>query len=89
MGGAGSKWSLLGSDVNVHKTNSFFRLNFQFISISKRNVWFYSGIAVIESQLKAISFTKCEKKTKAKRNETYFWVNSKKQNVFDTKKAKR
>jgi hypothetical protein len=43
----------------------------------------------MESQLKAISFTKREKKTKAKRNETYFWVNSKKQNVFDTKKAKR
>jgi hypothetical protein len=36
-------------DVNVHKTNSFFRLNFQFVSISKRNVSFYSGIAVIES----------------------------------------
>jgi hypothetical protein len=76
-------------DVNVHKTNSFFRLNFQFVSISKLNVLFYSCIAVIESQLKAISFTKSEKKTKAKWNETYFWVNSKKQNVFDTKKAKR
>jgi hypothetical protein len=61
----------------MHKTNSFFRLNFQFVSISKRNVSFYSGIAVIESQLKAISYTKSERKTKAKRNETYFWVNSK------------
>jgi hypothetical protein len=27
-----------GSDVNVHKTNSFLRPNFQFISISKRFV---------------------------------------------------
>jgi hypothetical protein len=44
---------------------------------------------VIESQLKAISFTKSEKKTIAKQNETYFWANSKKRNVFDTKKAKR
>jgi hypothetical protein len=77
------------SDVNVHKTNSFFRLNFQFVSISKRNVLFYSGIAVIERKLKAISFTKRVKITKAKQNETYFWVNSKKQNVFDTKKVKR
>jgi hypothetical protein len=44
---------------------------------------------VIESQLKAILFTKSEKKTKAKQNETYFWANSKKRNVFDIKKAKR
>jgi hypothetical protein len=76
-------------DVNVHKTNSFFSLNFQFVSISKQHVLFYSGIAVIKRKLKAISFTKRVKITIAKRNETYFWVNSKKQNVFDTKKAKR
>jgi hypothetical protein len=44
---------------------------------------------VIESKLKAISFTKNVKITKARRHKTYFWVNSKKQNVFDTKKAKR
>jgi hypothetical protein len=85
-----SEWTFLQNrDVNVHKNNWFFRLNFQFVSISKRNFLFYSGIAVIESKLKAISFTKSVKITKAKRNETYFWANSKKRNVLDTKKAKR
>jgi hypothetical protein len=29
-------------DVNVHKTNSFFIPDFQFVSISKRNVIIYS-----------------------------------------------
>jgi hypothetical protein len=29
-------------DVNMHKTNSFFRPNFQFVSISKLNVIIYS-----------------------------------------------
>jgi hypothetical protein len=75
-------------DVNVHKTNSFFSRNFQLVSISKRNVLFYSGIAVIKRKQKAISLPKRVKITTAKRSEAYFWVNSKKRNVFDTKKAK-
>jgi hypothetical protein len=38
----GLKEDLMDSDVNVHKTNSFFRPDFQFVSISKRNVIIYS-----------------------------------------------
>jgi hypothetical protein len=34
--------ALKGRDVNVHKTNSFFIPDFQFVSISKRNVIIYS-----------------------------------------------
>jgi peroxiredoxin family protein len=40
------------SDVNVHKTNSFLRPNFQFILISKRNVLFYPYITMIEKKIK-------------------------------------
>jgi hypothetical protein len=40
------------SDVNVHETNSFFRPNFQFVSISKRNVLFYPYITMIEMKIK-------------------------------------
>jgi hypothetical protein len=48
------------SDVNVHKTNLFFRPNFQFVSISKRNVLFYSYITTNEMKIKT-------KKTKNKK----------------------
>jgi hypothetical protein len=57
------------SDVNVHKTNSFLRLNFQFVSISKRNVLFYPYITVIEMKIKTNSFKNQKNKNKTKRNE--------------------
>jgi hypothetical protein len=44
------------SDVNVHETNSFFRPNFQFVSISKRNVLFYPYITMNEMKIKTNSF---------------------------------
>jgi hypothetical protein len=43
-------------DVNVHKTNSFLKLNFQFVSISKRNLLFYPYITMIETKIKTNSF---------------------------------
>jgi hypothetical protein len=36
------------SDVNVHKTKSFLRPKFQFVSISKRNVFFYTLVACLK-----------------------------------------
>jgi hypothetical protein len=33
---------IVSREVNVHKTNSFFRPNFQFVSISKQHVIIYS-----------------------------------------------
>jgi hypothetical protein len=77
------------SDVNVHETNSFFKANFQFVSISKRNVVFYSYIALSESKKRLISFKNFKEISKPKRNETNFRVKVKKLIVFDTKKAKR
>jgi hypothetical protein len=53
------KWLLIrlpSSDVNVHKTNSFLKLYFQFVSISKRNVLFYPYITMIEMKIKNNSF---------------------------------
>jgi hypothetical protein len=44
------------SDVNVHKTISFLKLNFQFVSISKRNEFFYPYITMIEMKIKTNSF---------------------------------
>jgi hypothetical protein len=44
------------SDVNMHKTNSFLKLNFQFVSISKRNELFYPYITMIETNIKTNSF---------------------------------
>jgi hypothetical protein len=79
----------VSSDVNVHKTNSFFGPNFQFVSITKRYDLFYSFLAVIESKIRSISFNISKKITKPKRNETNFRVQVKKRIVFDTKKAKR
>jgi hypothetical protein len=53
------------SDINVHETNSFFRPNFQFVSISKQNVLFYPYINMIEMKIKTNLFqTTKEKKTK-------------------------
>jgi hypothetical protein len=43
-------------DVNVHKTNSFFWPTFQFVSISKRNVFIYSWFFVNERKINHISF---------------------------------
>jgi hypothetical protein len=57
------------SNVNVYKTNSFFRPNLQFVSISKRNVLFYSHIAVIGSKKRTIWYKKSKKINKMKRNE--------------------
>jgi predicted DNA-binding transcriptional regulator len=47
------------SDVNVHKTNSFLRLNFQFVLISKRNVIIYSWLVENERKIKHFSFKEC------------------------------
>jgi hypothetical protein len=44
------------SDVNVHKTNSFLKLNFQFVPKLKRNVLFYPYITVIKTKIKTNSF---------------------------------
>jgi ABC-type Na+ transport system ATPase subunit NatA len=52
------------SDVNLHKTNLFFRLNFQFVSISKRNILFYPYITVIEVKIKTNLFKNHKKKRK-------------------------
>jgi uncharacterized protein (DUF1800 family) len=73
---------LLGgtSDVNVHETNSFFKANFQFVSISKRNVVFYSYIALSESKIRPISFKNFKEILKPKQNE--FSSQSKKTNYF-------
>jgi hypothetical protein len=60
------------SDVNVHKTNLFFRANFQFISISNRNEMFYAYFIVIEMKIKTVSFKNGKKITKSERNETFF-----------------
>jgi hypothetical protein len=57
------------SDVNVNKTNSFLKPNFQFVSMSKRNVLFYPYITVIEMKIKTNSFKNHEDITKTKRNE--------------------
>jgi hypothetical protein len=46
------------SDVNVHKTNSFLRPNFQFVSISKLNVIIYSWLVKNEREIKHILFKK-------------------------------
>jgi hypothetical protein len=56
----------------MHKTNSFLRHNFQFVSISKQNVWFYSYVTVIERKIKTVSIKNIKKKTKPERNETNF-----------------
>jgi hypothetical protein len=50
------KYSIVHSDVNVHETNSFFRPNFHFVSILKRNVLFYPYITMNEMKIKTISF---------------------------------
>jgi hypothetical protein len=81
--------ALTSSDVNVHKTNSFFKANFQFVSISKRNVVFYSYIALGESKIRPILFKNFKEISKPKRNETNFRVKVKKRIAFDIKKAKR
>jgi hypothetical protein len=80
---------VVNSDVNVHETNSLFKANFQFVSISKRNVVFYSHISLRESKIRPISFKNFKEisKPKTKRNE--FLSQSKKRIIFDTKKAKR
>jgi hypothetical protein len=48
--------SPIDSDANVHKTNSFFKLNFQFVSISQQNKLFYSYITMIETKIKTNLF---------------------------------
>jgi hypothetical protein len=79
---------VISSDVNVHETNSFFKANFQFVSISKQNVVFYSYVALSESKIRPISFKNFKEILKPKRNEMNFQVKVKKRIVFDTKKAK-
>jgi hypothetical protein len=54
------------SDVNVDKTNSFLMLNFQFVSISKRNVLFYPYITLIKMIIK----TNCSKTQEKHENQT-------------------
>jgi hypothetical protein len=70
------------SDVNVHKTNSFFGPIFQFVSISKRSSSFYSYITMIESKIRPNSFNNSKEitKTKTKRNECS--IQSKKTSCF-------
>jgi hypothetical protein len=79
MGSEGGQMGRI-SDVNVHKTNSFFKANFQFVSISKRNVVFYSYINLSESKIRPISFKNFKEISKPKRNE--FSSQSKKTNCF-------
>jgi hypothetical protein len=55
-------------DVNVHKINSFLRPDFQFVSISKRNVIIYSWLVVNERRIKHISCKKFLLQTFKKRN---------------------
>jgi hypothetical protein len=60
------------SDVIVHKTNLFLGPNFQFISISTRNVLFYSYFTVIKRKIKTVSIKNSKKIMKPEQNKTYF-----------------
>jgi hypothetical protein len=50
------EWCDSTSYVNVHETNLFFGPNFQFVSISKENVLFYSYITMIKMKIKTNTF---------------------------------
>jgi hypothetical protein len=76
------KGPLIRSDVNVHKTNSFFINIFQFVSMSRRNVSFYSYTAVMKNKMN-ISFhnikeiTKTNFRDKVNKNELFSVLKSK------------